>query len=66
MKHAILMTIYKDAPLVNRIIASYPSDFLIFVHIDKKSTIKKHDIVTRPNLYVEKLVKVNWGGTIMF
>lgn len=62
MKHAILMTIYKDAPLVNRIITSYPLDFNIFIHIDKKSHIKESDIVSRPNLYIEKILKVNWGG----
>ena len=62
MRHAILMTIYKDVELVNRILNSYPAEFGVFLHIDKKSPIALSDINQRQNLYVIKKYKVNWGG----
>jgi len=45
MKHAILMTVYKDIDLINKLISLYPKCFLIFIHIDKKSNISINDIV---------------------
>jgi len=63
MKHAILMTVYKDVNLVNRLIKSYPESFDIYIHIDKKSYIKPSDI-HRDNGKVQtiKKYKINWGG----
>ena len=40
MKHCVLMTVYKDYDLINKIISSLPKDWGIFVHIDKKSNIE--------------------------
>lgn len=62
MKHAILMTVYKDVNLVNRLIKSYPESFDIYIHIDKKSYIKPSDI-HRDNGKVQtiKKYKINWG-----
>lgn len=62
MKHAILMTVYKDIDLINKLISLYPKCFLIFIHIDKKSNISINDIVKHENVYVYKKYKVNWGG----
>lgn len=62
MRHAILMTVYKDVELINRIISSYPSSFDLYIHIDKKSDIKVSDIKQGNHIHVIKEYKVNWGG----
>ena len=62
MKHAILMTIYKDKDLINKLVSFYPSDFYVYIHIDAKSTIDICDIIKREKLRVFKKYKVNWGG----
>lgn len=62
MKHAILMTVYKDAKLINRLIASYPEEFMIYIHIDKKTALEETDICSRKNVKVFKEYRVNWGG----
>lgn len=36
MKHVILMTVYRDAELVNRILMNVPNDWDVYIHIDKK------------------------------
>lgn len=62
MKHAILMTVYKDVELINRLIDSYPDEFGVFIHIDKKAGIAVSDIISKPNVHTVKKYKVNWGG----
>jgi len=62
MRHAILMTVYRDAALINCLTDLYPADFQIYIHIDGKSEIAISDIVTRSNVYVYKDFVVNWGG----
>ena len=44
MKHAFLITAYKDIPSLNRLIDRLSSDFYLYIHIDKKSSIRKSDI----------------------
>lgn len=56
------MTVYKDIELINRLINSYPKEFGVFVHIDKKSSIVESDIISIPNVHIVKKYKVNWGG----
>ena len=62
MKHAILMTVYKDVELINRLIDSYPDEFGVFIHIDKKAGIAVSDIISKPNVHTVKKYKVNWRG----
>ena len=47
MKHCVLITAYKDAPQINRLISRIPEDWGIFIHLDKKSEIKDGDIDSR-------------------
>lgn len=62
MKHAILMTVYKDVALINRLIRLYNKDCIIYIHIDSKSSIAIEDIAVEENVHVWKKYKVNWGG----
>lgn len=57
MKHCVLMTVYKDYDLINKIISSLPEQWGIFVHIDKKSNIE--DI---KNVIAIKKHKIYWGS----
>ena len=57
MKHCVLMTVYKDYDLINKIISSLPKEWGIFVHIDKKSNIE--DI---KNVITIKKHKIYWGS----
>ena len=47
MKHCVLITAYKDAPQINRLISRIPEDWGIFIHLYKKSEIKDGDIDSR-------------------
>ena len=44
MKHCALITAYKDAPQINRLISRIPEDWGVFIHLDKKSDIKDGEI----------------------
>ena len=62
MRHAILMTAYRDAALINYLIEQYPDDFQIYIHIDQKSEMAVSDIVKKNNVCIYKEFVVNWGG----
>lgn len=47
MKHCVLITAYKDAKQINRLIGRIPQEWGIFIHIDKKSPISCKDISDR-------------------
>lgn len=60
MKHCILMTAYKDADLINKIIESTPGNFDFYIHLDKKCQIKPSDISSRANVFKE--YRIFWGS----
>lgn len=62
MRHAILMTAYKQPELINRWIDNYAHLFDFYIHIDLKSSVKPNDIHVKDNVYILKKYKVNWGG----
>lgn len=63
MKHCVLITAYKDAPQINRLISRIPEDWGIFIHLDKKSEIKDGYIdsraigVKRRNIYIGEALR---------
>lgn len=66
MKHALLITAYKDFAVLHQLISKFDARFSIYIHIDKKSKISPE---TLQNLQKNKNVqycdtdyKVNWGG----
>lgn len=63
MKHAILMTAYKQPELINLWIEKFSGLFDFYIHIDSKSPIKPGDIhTTGKNIHIIQTYKVNWGG----
>ena len=63
MKHAILITAYKDLFFIKKIIDYFDEDFVFFIHIDKKC-LENHLFLTQcKNVYLYKKYKVEWGGS---
>lgn len=60
MRHCLLITSYKDVENLNRIIIYTPVEWGVYVHLDKKSTIKIEDVDKRAR--VTKCYRVCWGG----
>lgn len=62
MRHAILMTVYKDAELINFLLNKFYCDFDIYIHIDKKSSLTANQIIKSPKIRVYKEFSIKWGG----
>lgn len=60
MRHCLVMTAYKDIENINRIIRCVPADWGVYIHIDKKSSIKASDIISTAHVFKEK--KIFWGS----
>lgn len=60
MKHCLIMTVYKDADMINRFIAAAPKEWGIYVHIDKKSILDRKDIIRFD--YCIKENTIYWGS----
>ena len=60
MKHCLLITAYKNVDIINNLIDSVPTEWGIYIHLDKKSKIKESDISNRAHVY--KKYSVNWGS----
>jgi hypothetical protein len=58
-KIALMMTVHKNDEQVNRLVNHLSKDFDIFVHIDKRSSLK---IRETENVFVYKKYKVYWGS----
>ncbi|MDR1592380.1 MAG: beta-1,6-N-acetylglucosaminyltransferase [Prevotellaceae bacterium] len=62
MKHAILITAYKDLDFIELIIKQFDNDFDFYIHIDKKCR-ENHDFLLHDErVHVYKRFKVFWGG----
>ena len=62
MKHCVLITAYKDAKQMNRLIGRIPQEWGIFIHIDKKSPISCKDISDRA-IKIERR-PIYWGSFV--
>jgi len=65
MRHAILMTVYKNKNQICDIINSLGKDFEFYIHIDKKSSLNLPDFQTCSednNIHVYKEFSINWGS----
>lgn len=67
MKQAILITAYKNFKQLKDLIIQFDGGFNIYIHIDKKSKIRKKELDEITNVsnvkYITQKYKVNWGGT---
>ncbi|NJC25651.1 beta-1,6-N-acetylglucosaminyltransferase [Neolewinella antarctica] len=66
MKHAALITAYKDFEQLKVLINELGDGFNVYVHVDKKSVVPAatiHEVRQLPNVaYVGQDYKVNWGA----
>lgn len=60
MKHCLIMTVYKDAEMINSIINETPMNWGIYIHIDAKSSLIPSMISNRAA--VIKKYRIYWGG----
>ncbi len=59
--HAILITAYKDKESLHRLVNQLKSDFLVYIHLDKKCDIEPKEFGGE-NVYIFKKYKVNWAS----
>lgn len=66
MKHAVLIMAHKEIEHLCRLVRYFERDCYVFIHIDKKSDIKKEDIRKLERLEqvaaVYRKFSVHWGG----
>nr|WP_320057654.1 beta-1,6-N-acetylglucosaminyltransferase [uncultured Bacteroides sp.] len=66
MRHAILLLWHKDIVQLKELISCFDSDFLFYIHIDKKSDITSGEInelkQRRQVIGIYKKFKIYWGG----
>jgi len=67
MKHAILITAYKDFQQLANLVKEFPAaDYNLYIHIDKKSKVNEKvisKISAVPNVkYISRKYTINWGG----
>lgn len=60
MNHCVLISAYKDARLINRLISRIPETWGIYIHLDKLSDIKNEDISDRAVCIPRR--NVRWGS----
>ena len=58
---AILITAYKDRKQLQRLINFFKTDFLVCVHLDKKSELGINDFSINKNVKIIKKYSINWG-----
>lgn len=59
--HAILITAYKDKESLHRLVDRLKSDFLVYIHLDRKCNIEPREFSSE-NVFVVKKYKVNWAS----
>ncbi|ROI07867.1 hypothetical protein EGI11_09340 [Chryseobacterium sp. H3056] len=67
MKHAILITAYKDFQQLADLVDEFPAaDYNVYIHIDKKSKVEEKvisNLLSNENVKcVERKYVINWGG----
>jgi len=60
MNHCLIITAYKDIENLNRLIHYAPEEWGIYIHLDKKSSIRKEEIDKRAHVYQKK--RIYWGA----
>ena len=61
MRQAILITAYRDIPLLTRLINYFDGDFEVFVHLDKKCAEQTIHLQKMSNVHLYKKYKIAWG-----
>lgn len=62
MRHAILITAYKDLDCLYQMLEYFDSDFEIFIHIDKKCKEDISRLQQRAHTHIYKTYEIEWGS----
>ncbi len=66
MKHAFLITAYKNIHHLKSIMEYFDDNCTFYIHIDKKSIVTEKELnslkASTQNLFVSRKFKTNWGG----
>lgn len=63
MNHCLIITAYKDIENLNRLIHYAPEEWGIYIHLDKKSSIRKEEIDKRAHVYQKREFTGEHGNT---
>ena len=61
MRQAILITAYRDIPMLEKLVGHFDNDFELFVHIDKRCCESLASLEGREHLHLYRTYAVEWG-----
>lgn len=61
MRQGILITAYRDIPMLEKIVAYFDEDFELFVHVDKRCRESLAALEGREHLHLYRTYAVEWG-----
>lgn len=61
MKQAILITAYRDIPMLEKLVDRFDNDFELFVHVDKRCHESLASLEGREHLHLYRTYAVEWG-----
>ena len=61
MRQAILITAYRDIPMLEKLVDYFDEDFKLFIHIDKRCRENLANIESKKHLHLYRSYAVEWG-----
>lgn len=61
MRQAILITAYRDIPMLEKLVDYFDDDFELFIHIDKRCRENLANIESKKHLHLYRSYAVEWG-----
>lgn len=61
MRQAILITAYRDIPMLEKLVDYFDSDFELFIHVDKRCRENLTNVEGRKHLHLCRTYAVEWG-----
>ena len=61
MKQAILITAYRDIPMLKKLVDYFDDDFELFIHIDKRCQESLISLKNREHIHLFRTFAVEWG-----
>lgn len=61
MRQAILITAYRDIPMLEKLVNYFDDDFELFIHIDKRCRENISAIQEKPHVHIYRKYAVEWG-----
>lgn len=61
MRQAILITAYRDIPMLEQLVDYFDSDFELFIHVDKRCCESLASLEGREHLHLYRTYAVEWG-----